>query len=269
MKRFLPLTFLLAAGCGSAAVVRTGLTARPSPIEVNGLKIEARMLAPVYKGAKVHQAQIVATAPSRWSGPFELFVYNRGDRKGTGGFIVTGTYRAQTTGVIDPDVANGDPRIYGRATRFETADEEITLSGAVAVESMPGQYQMKLEEPVTVTTPSGLRVTFPRQVMGTGQGPLHTVVNPSVRVKCLISRQGRVAAFGARVPADMDPRQISITPLHKRSYFPSSDDPAKEVELELWFDHPTCKTGPLNPLSFKIRHRADLEVIPFAVIATR
>jgi hypothetical protein len=242
--------------------------ARPSPIEVNGLKIESRIVAPVSKGAKILRAEVVATAPPRWTGPFELFVYNPGDRHGTGGFVVNGTHRARADAVIHPDVANGDIRIYGRASRFETADEEITVSGAIAVHYSTNIFHVKLEKPVTVTTPSGLRVTFPEQVLGVYSGPPYATGKERLRLKGRMPRQGRVAAFGSRVPSELDPRQISVRPIEEQSYFPEIPDPSKDGDLEVWFDHPGGKPGPIAPLTFKIRHRADIEVIPFAVIAT-
>lgn len=269
MKRYLPLTAVLLAGCNSPVVVRTGLTARPSPIEAKGAKIEAKIL-PTAPGA-TRMARVTATAPARWTGPFELALSSEEDPVGSSGTssISTGSTQLETS--VSPAFEKGDDRIFGRVTAFATADETIVLSKASVIEEAPGRFFLKLDAPQTLVTPSGFVVTFPKQTSRLNGSITGSPTDPTLRLLCRMSRRGKVAALGARVPADFESEKVSSFLYDLKGAVRWTSIPVEEsdrpVDHDLQFDYPAKKVGTVGPLKFKVRHRADLEVIPFSVIA--
>lgn len=261
---------LLVAGCNSSAIVRTGLTARPSPIEVKGVRIEATLFPPTRPGM-VREALVVATAPPEWTRPFELALSSEGDPAGPSGVSSTSAHRVQIHSSVSPSFEKGDDRIFGRISTFATADETITLKKASVVEYAPGRYFLKLDSPETLATPSGFKVTFPKQTARFGGNVTGSPSDPTLRFLCVTSLQGQVAALGNQVPQGYDPEDVTVSILDEmganRSWSANRVDGASTVDQDVQIDYPTKKVGEIGPLKFTIRHRADLEVIPFAVIA--
>jgi hypothetical protein len=270
MKRSLPFAVLFLAGCNSPAIVRTGLTAKPSPIEVKGFKIDAK-LTPFTSGPSTRFARVTATAPPHWSGPFELTLSSEEDPVGGSGTSTIGARRAELESSVSTAFGKGDNRIFGRVTPIATADETVVLPTAVVTQNARGHYFLKLDKPHTVITPSGFILTFPKQGYQKGDRVNGSPTEPALRVICSMPRRGRVAALKGHIPPDADPEKVSAALYDDKGsvrFTSVSVTPGDHpIDHVLQFEYFARKVGAVGPLKFKVRHRADLEVIPFSIVA--
>lgn len=266
----LALLAVALVGCNSSAMVRTGLTARTGPIDAKGFRIEAKIL-PLNPRAKVRMATITATAPSHWKAPFELMLTSDGDPDGGSGSSSISTRTVSLTTSVSPSFEKGDDRVFGRIALFVTAYEDLTFPGGFVEEVAPGRYVLRLEKPVELMTKSGYIVTFPIQEPRDGGDVSGSPSSPVLKVRCRMNGEARMEALAGLIPVGRRPVKTTATLLdargQSRSWSRTLSSGSDEFDVEMTFDYPSKKKGKIGPFALKVRHRADIETIPFAIIA--
>lgn len=270
MRWALPLLAVTLAGCNSSAVVRTGLTARMSPIEVKGVRIEAEAL-PKSSPPSLRMAKIVSTPPPQWSGlEYEVMLTRDHNPDSAGSSGMSGKGRQEMTTSVGPGFDKGDDRIFGRLSLFVTKDEDLVIPDALIEEVAPGCYGLRLDKEVTLTTPSGQTVTFPVQANNRA-APMASPKQPAIMVRLKMVDTGRPEAIASLIPSDFRAPNVSASIVDERGFSRITSKqvtPGQAViDWEFSAAYPSKKVGKVGPFRLRVRHRADLDVIPFAIIA--
>lgn len=164
-----------------------------------------------------------------------------------------------------------ESQVFGRITPFIAAEDKLVLRGVTVERLASQQYGLYLRKPVTVTSASGYRVTFPPQRYKPQRrysGRWFT----TLRLNCIMSVHGRTPAFGARIPRRCADEMTTASFVFQDGDSLLATQPlapgGQEAQFQMVLRYSPRRTDPAGVLTLKIQHRANLDSIPFATIAS-